>query len=334
MTNHFINDLYKQSFCSLLFHKHGDDPIGSAGFYTSFLFVEVPLPWSHKVQESESFPSGLAEVLTRCTDQGRPFRLQAFSSDSCRSAAGFVRLFYFSRPTITKDPFYQSSSYNKLEYVIPMDRLNELVESILMGSIEQIDTWQSYKQLTADVREIFVCTHGAHDLCCGRFGHSSYQWLDQQCDAQHIRVWRTSHIGGHRYAPTLIDMPEGRYWAYMTPDVLPHLLQRQSSFTEIVDHYRGWSMLTAFEQVAERKLFSQYGWDWIQFHKEFKSQMIDDSTAIVTITFSSPNLEIKGVFETEVYISDTITLGGCGSEPVHSKQYDTRPVQSSKANSE
>jgi (2Fe-2S) ferredoxin len=62
------------------------------------------------------------------------------------------------------------------------------------------------------VREplILVCTHGTHDLCCAKFGHATYQAM---CAA--IRplggasVRQTSHVGGCRFAPNVVVLPEG-----------------------------------------------------------------------------------------------------------------------------
>jgi hypothetical protein len=51
-----------------------------------------------------------------------------------------------------------------------------------------------------------VCTHGARDRCCALLGMPVFRALSEAAPG---RVLRSSHQGGHRYAPTLIVLPWG-----------------------------------------------------------------------------------------------------------------------------
>ena len=53
---------------------------------------------------------------------------------------------------------------------------------------------------------LLVCTHGARDRCCALLGMPLYRALAAEIPG---RVWRSSHQGGHRYAPTVIVLPWG-----------------------------------------------------------------------------------------------------------------------------
>lgn len=53
-----------------------------------------------------------------------------------------------------------------------------------------------------------VCTHGNRDACCGRFGSQ----LAGVLSAKGYPVWETTHVGGHRFAPNLVILPEGLYY--------------------------------------------------------------------------------------------------------------------------
>ena len=48
---------------------------------------------------------------------------------------------------------------------------------------------------------LLVCTHGGRDRCCGSDGTRLFQAL---FPPPGVRVWRTSHTAGHRFAPTAI----------------------------------------------------------------------------------------------------------------------------------
>lgn len=53
--------------------------------------------------------------------------------------------------------------------------------------------------------QYFVCTNGQRDLCCARFGLPVYAAL-----REHVaeRVWQTTHVGGHRFAPNILVLPQ------------------------------------------------------------------------------------------------------------------------------
>ena len=78
-----------------------------------------------------------------------------------------------------------------------------------------------------------------------------------------VRVWRTSHTGGHRFAPTLIDLPDGRYWGRLDACSAGEILRRQGDPQSVEGLYRGWSALSsAAEQSAEGAALARFGWKW------------------------------------------------------------------------
>ena len=54
-----------------------------------------------------------------------------------------------------------------------------------------------------------VCTHGKRDRCCAKWGLPVYQALRARFGDH---VWQTSHLGGHRFAPTMLALPHGYCW--------------------------------------------------------------------------------------------------------------------------
>ena len=75
------------------------------------------------------------------------------------------------------------------------------------------------------------CTHGTVDVACARFGYPLYRYLRDGFGGEEggVRVWRASHFGGHVFAPTLIDLPSGLYWAYVTPAQARPLIERSGT---------------------------------------------------------------------------------------------------------
>lgn len=309
----------KREYCAIISAQQQEDPIGSAPNHRRYLLVEVPTPWEANAEDSRHFPAGLSEVLRHCAEQSGKFRFLAFDSDAHRSPAGTVRVFYFHAPPPP------AAFFEKQEYVVPSDRLNALVEAILTNS-KALSDFAGHLQPSAHVRELFVCTHGTHDACCAKFGYPIYKHLQDTYGGNargNIRVWRTSHFGGHRHAPTLIDFPEGRYWARANPEMLAALIERKGNFADFARHYRGWGMIGTYAQVAEREIFSKIGWEWIQYRKEAEIAESGDESAQVRIRYQTPGGE-TGVYEAEVYVSGKVKFGGCGSEWQEAKQYRIR----------
>jgi len=50
-----------------------------------------------------------------------------------------------------------------------------------------------------------VCTHGSRDLCCGSLGPRLADLLREAGE-----VWEVSHLGGHRFSPTMWHLPSWR----------------------------------------------------------------------------------------------------------------------------
>ncbi|CAB4710607.1 unannotated protein [freshwater metagenome] len=53
-----------------------------------------------------------------------------------------------------------------------------------------------------------VCTNGRRDICCAQLGRP----LLEQLEAAGQEVWETTHIGGHRFGPVHLTLPDGRIW--------------------------------------------------------------------------------------------------------------------------
>ena len=63
-------------------------------------------------------------------------------------------------------------------------------------------------------RQYFVCTNGQRDLCCSRFGLPTYAALRERVGE---RVWQTTHVGGHRFAPNVLTLPQAAMYGRVQP---------------------------------------------------------------------------------------------------------------------
>lgn len=316
------SDCHEQNFCAAVSKMVREDPIGSAAMHERYLFVEVPVPWDYDVTASKHFPKGCLEVLKRAAENGQKVRLLSFVSDAHPSPAGYRRVMHYQKPS---PPF---ARYEKKEYVVPEAELNALAEAMLNAS-EPMDRYERYAYHAENVRDLFVCTHGSHDVCCGKFGYPMYKMLEENYAAKSsgmLRVWRVSHFGGHRHAPTIADMPEGRYWAQVEPEDLDTLVLRQGPFSDISRKYRGWGGVGKYEQMVEREIFIREGWSWIDYSKKGTVLKEEGHSAVVRIDYSSADGTVSGAYEGTVVAAGRIKMGGCGSEMKDFQQYDVLHV--------
>ncbi len=95
-----------------------------------------------------------------------------------------------------------------------------------------------------DGPELLVCTHSSRDACCAIEGRHLLTTLRDRG----VAAWETSHLGGHRFAPTALVLPEGTVYGRLDPDSACSLLHE--GLIDL-DHVRGRSVLSPSEQVAE-----------------------------------------------------------------------------------
>ena len=305
--------------CSVVSKAAGDDPGGTAAAFGAYLGIELAPPWKSNVVESRYVPPNLLKTLERAVRAGGLGGATALMPDPEHSRPGHTRVLYFKRPA-GGGPF---AAYDKEEYLLPDAELASFVEALVEPS--GLPRLERYRQAGA-VRDILVCTHGTRDVCCGKFGYPVYEALRYGYAAGNpgvdpdLRVWRTSHIGGHRFAPTLIDFPEGRYWGHLEPEALERVVRRTGPVSELRQFYRGWPGVSApFEQVAEREAFVHEGWGWTGYLKAgyTLSTTGDGRSAEVRIGYASPDGEVSGVYEATVEVGEGVmTLASSGPGPL------------------
>jgi len=313
-----VDDLGEtRTWCSLVAKAQGEDPIGSVSPYDLELAVEVPLPWARAVATSPTYPDGL-RALPRLADARRlRLRLPAIAPDPDLTRPGRTRLFALRRRPAPL------GGVAKAEYVVPAGDLAPLATAL----VERPDgaDLAPYRQQTEAVRDLLVCTHGARDACCATFGYPLYERLRSLqgfAAAGPLRVWRASHLGGHRFAPTLLDLADGRTWGHLDGAATTSLLRREGALPDLDRHYRGWGALDTPQQMAaEREVFKREGWAWTTFAVAAETRAESERRAEVRLAFARPDGR-RGVYEATVEPTGVVvaTFGSCGdTEPRRSE---------------
>jgi hypothetical protein len=225
-------------------------PAGTIGTYPGYLLVEVPLPWPRDVG---STPAGEA-VAPLLRPHG--IRLQAVLPAEPSEDPSWRRVVLHA-PQPATEGFAGFAGYRRLETVAGAS-LADTVAALLAAAADPAPS-------AYDVpgRDLLVCTHGSRDGCCGRHGANLAVRLRQAGIDQRpgVHLWRTSHTGGHRFAPTFLVLPEGTAWGYGDPGVVDRVLGRHGRFVDFADHYRGCTGLGGTsEQLLEAEVLRRVGW--------------------------------------------------------------------------
>lgn len=106
---------------------------------------------------------------------------------------------------------------------------------------------------------LLVCGNGRRDACCARLGGP----MARQLVAAHPdRVWESSHLGGHRFAPTALALPTGQLLGRLTGSLALAALAALAHGQVVCpgpDHDRGRSHFAPARQVAEAFVRHQSG---------------------------------------------------------------------------
>lgn len=150
------------------------------------------------------------------------------------------------------------ATYVRSDLVLPPDEVFAAVKAECESAVLVADAVDS------DRRSILVCTQGSHDICCGEMGTALADVIvDDEAGGLDVDVFRVSHTGGHRFAPTALSMPDGRMWAYLTFDDVRSIMDRTGSPANVQQKCRGWiGAKGGAGQAAERAVFATADWEW------------------------------------------------------------------------
>jgi hypothetical protein len=244
-------------FCADFSRQAGEDIIGSATPFQTYILIECPTPWASEAFDSKLIPANLKDLITEIKQSQLSIRFLLIESKQLLPHS-YTKLLIYDQ---NREEF--SKGYSKREFnVETLEQVAGVVRNYLAG--ESVDC----EEETRTTRDILVCTHGSHDKCCARYGNPFYAKAVatvSELNLHQVRIWKASHFGGHRFAPTAIDLPEGRYYGVLNHESLQSILMRTGEVECFNKVYRGWGILPTQIQVLERELILRYGWNWFNY---------------------------------------------------------------------
>ena len=215
--------------CSDSALRRGDPLAGSSARGLRWLMVEVPGPWGRSAL--------LESPAVLSPEVGRAIARRAEAAD--------FRVTAIRRPG-------RRSSPPRWRWAIADARPGQ--EQLRWG--EASDP-REYLEIPLDAEAgtpsadplVAVCTHGKHDQCCAVRGRQAAQRIAQRYPEW---TWECSHLGGDRFAATMIILPHGLYYGRVDSAADPaDIVTRYTQGRVDEHHLRGRSSYPAQVQAAQ-----------------------------------------------------------------------------------
>jgi hypothetical protein len=233
--------------CSSWARSLQEPPIGTAAEAQLWLALEQPGPWGDRVLTDDTLATGDRAGLASAAavDGVRPVLIRRPSAGVRYDAPAGRRLLVAdttpgrTRLVSAQLPDSDASALTIVDWAAVRD-----------GSV---DLRTALQAIATDVRDdtgpvLLVCTNGRRDACCALLGRPVAAALhDQHGDA----VWETTHLGGHRLAPTGLLLPWGYSYAYLDPHSGDGLLAAARAGRFVAERLRGRSTWSRTGQAAE-----------------------------------------------------------------------------------
>ena len=271
-----------QNFCSDNSRKVGEDIVGTATNNQTYVLIECPPPWNSDAFNSKWVPDNLRLLVQEAKRAKLPIKFQLIANDLSHKVDSTTLLIYHQEEGGAKGYFKREFKLENIEQ-----------------AAATIKKWLWKKNLKYQIdatttRDILICTHGSHDKCCARYGNPFYfqaKNVISNLGLDNVRIWKSSHFGGHRFAPTMIDLPQGRYYGNLDQESFKSILTHTGDIKRFQDIYRGWGILPKSIQIVERELILWYGWDWFNYKAAGRivEQNADKSNVFAELTFEIPD---------------------------------------------
>ena len=182
--------------CSMASLAANDDPVGSAPDFSSFLLLTETEPWSREAGADAARRYLSADAAHYCVENVAGLRTFAI-----RSPLGSRRM-----PTAGLPAFIGRVGGELRRWDDIPDRA-ALVASTVGGPVDVGRTQPGPL--------VGVCTNGRRDVCCAVLGRPIALSLAERFGS---RICEISHLGGHRYAGTMVVLPTGYLYGTLDPD--------------------------------------------------------------------------------------------------------------------
>ncbi len=217
--------------CSAASQDLAEPLAGSASTVRAFLLVEAQGAWGVDAVTGSRLPARVKERLSELARVHgvRPLMIRGHGRQRTEGTRVFAAHVHTDRPWVETT-------------------LLDDVEALLDLDLDGLASGRSPGLTPYDEPLFLVCTHGKHDACCAELGRPLCKAMH---DAAPGHTWEVSHIGGDRFAPNVLVLPEGLYYGRLTPDDAASFVADHRAGELSLPHLRGRCAFPFAVQAAE-----------------------------------------------------------------------------------
>lgn len=231
--------------CASLSRAQAEPLAGTAATALTWLLIEQPGPWGEKALTQSRLDAGLGRAL-QAAAEGTGVRVALIRRPGRHRGDGATRRVIAAH----------TAPGHAWVRTMPLDDARALLDLDVrrLGAGDHGGLGQSHRGDPL----VLVCANGRRDRCCALFGRPLAAELAAAGGGD---VWEITHIGGHRFSPTLLVLPHGYAYGRMTPVAVKGVLAALHDGRVVVAGCRGRSAWDRPGQAAELAVRATTGED-------------------------------------------------------------------------
>ncbi|MFD7879010.1 sucrase ferredoxin [Streptomyces sp. NPDC059766] len=230
-----------------------DEPVsGTAATARTWLLLEQPGPWGVKALTSSHLDPALGRALEAAAD-GTGVRIALIRRPGPHADFGTRRVRkVYAAHTTPGNVWLHSATTAAPERLLDLD-----FAALGQGDHRTFAAALGGRPHTGDPLAL-VCTNGRRDRCCALLGRP----LAAELAAREVEgVWEVTHLGGHRFSPTVLVLPHGYAYGRADARTVVEALQGVQEGRIVTRGCRGSSAWERPGQAAELAVRASVGED-------------------------------------------------------------------------
>ncbi|WP_030422948.1 sucrase ferredoxin [Streptomyces sp. NRRL F-5065] len=245
-----------------------DEPLsGTAPSARTWLLVEQPGPWGAKALTSSHLDPVVGRALENAA-KGTGVRVALIRRPGrpADRGTGAGRRVYAAHTT-PGGVWVRGATITDPRLLLGLD-----FAALGRGDRRTFDTALGGGPHTGDPLAL-VCTNGKRDRCCALLGRP----LAAELAASGVEgVWEVTHLGGHRFSPTMLVLPYGYVYGRITAADVREILRGAREARIVADGCRGNSAWERPGQAAELAVRSAAGVDAAEALAVVRTEVVRD----------------------------------------------------------
>ncbi|MFG2141722.1 sucrase ferredoxin [Streptomyces sp. NPDC048650] len=233
------------STCATTSRESTEPVAGTAATARTWLLIEQTGPWGANALTDSHLDPHIGRALdAAAADTGVRIALirRPGRHADCHGAAGHR---VFVAHTAPGRSWIRTTTVSDPRTILELD-------FTALGTGEHGDLWDAY---TGEPL-VLVCTNGKRDRCCALLGRP----LAAELAASGAEAWEVTHIGGHRFSPTLFVLPYGYAYGRASAHLVKDAVEAARDGRVTFDHCRGrstWERPAQAADLAVRELIRE-----------------------------------------------------------------------------